>query len=764
MLRSSSISSFLRDPWTAWSSRWVIAAGQPNDYAIGAIVLGAIALASGGLFPLPNITLVFSVALVYLFAPVVLDRFFPRLGDYIQTYWYNVFGIILILIGSFYLASSRVPLWLLVVWPIWKLQENENVRLPLAAVIAATVWGGVVAQTAAELSGESWLLIATRSTSKALLLFFVWIGGHQYWLSLRRMERAADIRRALAESQTQYVDYALTLQQWCSDVLKQTVVLTEASYATFQTVNDRSGRLDLIAVAKWEPPHASELDPTDLDPFITITDADSEGVTGHVARTRQSLALYDVTRDNRYVPTFRNVVAEIAVPVQDLLSGRVGAILNVEYTGELRPESLEALSTNKATLEELSALVAPAYSFIRYYELARSLRQLGIQVTSETSVQAIAGVTVDRLASQFGCPIALWLLEPGDTGDYLKLVASSGLPSRYQKAVRTLPLATSLLGGYIKTESQPRYVVNLSSSTVDNWKTLKSMKFVPVAMQLVPLVGTDSRLGILQFFTFRTAAFSLHEVTLIWDLGRQVAVAFERLRREMGDRRLLLSQETTAIAHDLGGSLARLQTLTNDLISRLPADLPDIQQIQSLMFSELTMVRELTDLVNARVKSTTSLPRSTYLLKDIIAHATLRMVSRGQLRRDQIIIRDIPKDISQIICNRPIAVGALYNLLLNASQATLGKEAILISVSADTSGQFANIDVRNFGPPIPKVHMPNLFSAGFTTKAEGHGIGLGTYRSLIQQTGGDLLLLTSNEVGGTLFRLQLKQQGASDVD
>lgn len=79
---------------------------------------------------------------------------------------------------------------------------------------------------------------------------------------------------------------------------------------------------------------------------------------------------------------------------------------------------------------------------------------------------------------------------------------------------------------------------------------------------------------------------------------------------------------------------------------------------------------------------------------------------------------------------------AIANLLLNAIEAvpTDGE----VSVVASKSGQWACLIVRDNGPGVPARFRPRLFEPHFTTKPNGHGLGLYTSYGIARRHGGDL--------------------------
>jgi len=103
----------------------------------------------------------------------------------------------------------------------------------------------------------------------------------------------------------------------------------------------------------------------------------------------------------------------------------------------------------------------------------------------------------------------------------------------------------------------------------------------------------------------------------------------------------------------------------------------------------------------------------------------------------------------------------LVNLLLNAIDAS--PEAALVRVETGMMAGCVLLDVSDQGCGIDPQDEAKIFSPMFSTKQKGEGTGLGLSisRDLIQQMGGDLLLL-ANDSAGCTFRISLPESKGDD--
>ena len=105
---------------------------------------------------------------------------------------------------------------------------------------------------------------------------------------------------------------------------------------------------------------------------------------------------------------------------------------------------------------------------------------------------------------------------------------------------------------------------------------------------------------------------------------------------------------------------------------------------------------------------------------------------------------------------------AITNLLLNAEQALGDVEATSakqIALQTHHKGDYVILEVRDNGPGFKSDILPRAFEPFVSTKAVGHGMGLGLaiVRSLMQAYGGDITA-ENMPTGGACIRVVLPQQ------
>jgi signal transduction histidine kinase len=102
---------------------------------------------------------------------------------------------------------------------------------------------------------------------------------------------------------------------------------------------------------------------------------------------------------------------------------------------------------------------------------------------------------------------------------------------------------------------------------------------------------------------------------------------------------------------------------------------------------------------------------------------------------------------------------ALLNLLRNGAEAITDDQAdrrliVQSTIEKDTNPVWTTISIRDTGPGIPVSDLKRVFIPFFTTKSQGHGVGLALAHRVITQHGGNLTASNAPD-GGAVFTIRL---------
>ncbi len=124
-------------------------------------------------------------------------------------------------------------------------------------------------------------------------------------------------------------------------------------------------------------------------------------------------------------------------------------------------------------------------------------------------------------------------------------------------------------------------------------------------------------------------------------------------------------------------------------------------------------------------------------------------------------------EIPQIELDRHLVLQILVNLISNAKYAMLQLEGrrhrLTLGVGmADDRQDFVRLQVQDTGVGIRREHLSRIFAQGFTTKTDGHGLGLHSGALAARVLAGSLSFHSDGEGQGATFTLDLPLKPVED--
>lgn len=234
----------------------------------------------------------------------------------------------------------------------------------------------------------------------------------------------------------------------------------------------------------------------------------------------------------------------------------------------------------------------------------------------------------------------------------------------------------------------------------------------------------------------------------------------ERTRQLQESQAQVLHQEKMAafgllaagIAHEVGNPLTAVSTIVQMLELRDPDDYT--RERLGLVTAQLTRIQTtLRELVTfSRPASDT---RGRVSLRGIVDEALgIAKYYKGVKNRE--VRSDVPADLPPLVGVRDQLVQVVFNLVLNAIDAT-GKGGKVVIAAAHDAGKLV-VTVSDDGHGIDPAHRDRLFRPYFTTKRHGTGLGLFVTRKLVDAHGGTVEC-ESRPGEGTTFRLVFPAAG-----
>jgi signal transduction histidine kinase len=112
----------------------------------------------------------------------------------------------------------------------------------------------------------------------------------------------------------------------------------------------------------------------------------------------------------------------------------------------------------------------------------------------------------------------------------------------------------------------------------------------------------------------------------------------------------------------------------------------------------------------------------------------------------------VQPDLPRIEADEQLLRQALFNLLLNATQALDRGGEIRVSAVRDPDGTLT-LDIRDNGPGVAPENRKEIFKPYFTTHQQGTGLGLAIVQQIVLAHGWEIECLPA-EPRGALFRLR----------
>lgn len=232
--------------------------------------------------------------------------------------------------------------------------------------------------------------------------------------------------------------------------------------------------------------------------------------------------------------------------------------------------------------------------------------------------------------------------------------------------------------------------------------------------------------------------------------------SLHRARSELAHvaRATALSALTASIAHEVNQPLSGIITNASTCLRLLAADPPDT--LGALATAQRT-IRDANRASEVIKRLRALFARKPIGREPVDLNDSAREVlalSAGELQNRRLVLRThLAANLPRVVGDRVQLQQVILNLLLNAAEAVqtspmLQREVLIETARGD--GPKVLLRVRDSGVGAAADSLEQMFSAFYTTKPEGMGVGLSISRSIIEAHGGRLWAST-NEGPGLTF-------------
>jgi signal transduction histidine kinase len=230
------------------------------------------------------------------------------------------------------------------------------------------------------------------------------------------------------------------------------------------------------------------------------------------------------------------------------------------------------------------------------------------------------------------------------------------------------------------------------------------------------------------------------------------------------DRVSTLGEMAASLAHEIKQPIAAAITSANSCIEWLSHEPPNLDRARAAatrIDKYGNRAAEIIDRIRSFYKK--SPPQRELLDVNGIIHEMFTLL-KGEADRFSVVMgTDLSAELPKIMADRVQLQQVFMNLILNAIEAMekSGGELAVKSEMQDSQLQFS---VSDTGVGLPAERMDQIFSAFFTTKPQGSGMGLAISRSIVESHGGQLWASANNGRGATFhFTLPIQVTESSPL-
>ncbi len=219
-----------------------------------------------------------------------------------------------------------------------------------------------------------------------------------------------------------------------------------------------------------------------------------------------------------------------------------------------------------------------------------------------------------------------------------------------------------------------------------------------------------------------------------------------------------MGQLTASIAHEVNQPLAAVVANAEACLRWLDRETPDLEEARQSVrwiMDDGNRASEVIRRVRALAKKT-SLEKVPLNINDVVSE-TIPLVQRELISHQVSLRMELAPTLPTIMGDRVQLQQVMINLVMNgieAMQSVTDRPRELLVRSGQLETQQVLVSVTDCGPGISAESADRLFSAFFTTKSGGMGMGLSICRSIVEAHGGRLWA-TANIPHGATFQFTL---------
>jgi PAS domain S-box-containing protein len=217
----------------------------------------------------------------------------------------------------------------------------------------------------------------------------------------------------------------------------------------------------------------------------------------------------------------------------------------------------------------------------------------------------------------------------------------------------------------------------------------------------------------------------------------------------------MLGEIAASLAHEIKQPIAAAINSANSCLEWLAHEPPNLDRARAAATRIDQYGHRAAEIID-RIRSfyRKSSPQRELIDVNRIIHEMLTLLDGEATRSSVAMHTNLTVDLPLAMADRVQLQQVFMNLMLNAIEAMVGSGGELtVKSELEQEGQLS-FSVSDTGPGLPTGNVDQIFSAFFTTKPQGSGMGLSISRSIVESHGGRLWA-TANDGQGATFHFTL---------
>jgi PAS domain S-box-containing protein len=213
----------------------------------------------------------------------------------------------------------------------------------------------------------------------------------------------------------------------------------------------------------------------------------------------------------------------------------------------------------------------------------------------------------------------------------------------------------------------------------------------------------------------------------------------------------MLGEMAASLAHEIKQPIAAAMTSANSCIEWLAHEPPNLDRARAAaakIDKYGNRAAEIIDHIRSLYRK--SPPQSELIDVNEIVHEIFTLLQGEAIRYSIAMRSELADELPQVEADRVQLQQVFMNLMLNAIEAMRDEGGELTVKSQRQDGQLL-FSVRDTGPGLPVGNVDQIFSAFFTTKPQGSGMGLAISRTIVESHGGRLWATANDGRGATFY-------------